>query len=252
MAGDSSIAGEMNGKAPKPSAIWAAWQFFQGVDPRKLSIPDADLRGKWIIITGGNSGIGRESALQFAKWGANIILGCRPNPPPREPQPDAVVQELQTAAKASGHENTKFEWWECDMSKFSSVETFGKRWLATDRPLDILANNAGIGGGNKGKSKLTVDGFEMLHQVRDFHLYDQIIDANSVTGKLHFTCSIDIGFAAISGTSSGTPDHLHNIQHAILGYFRSHKCQQQNCSISQQQAVLPDLAHRASSTHVEE
>ena len=53
------------------------------------------------------------------------------------------------------------------MSKFTSVEAFGKRWLETNRPLDILANNAGTGGGNDGKPKLTSDGFEMLHQVRD-------------------------------------------------------------------------------------
>ncbi|KAH7333103.1 hypothetical protein BKA65DRAFT_459736 [Rhexocercosporidium sp. MPI-PUGE-AT-0058] len=155
----------MGDQPPKPFPLWATWQFFQGINNRQLSVPDADLRGKWIIITGGNSGIGRESALQFAKWGANIVLGCRPNPPPREPQPDAVIQELQTAAKAAGHENTTFEWWECDMSDFASVEAFGKRWLKTDRPLDILANNAGTGGGNSGKPRLTTDGFEMLHQV---------------------------------------------------------------------------------------
>ncbi|KAH7382027.1 hypothetical protein BKA64DRAFT_764344 [Cadophora sp. MPI-SDFR-AT-0126] len=161
MAGESDTARS----AVKPSKLWITWQFYQGVNPRKLSIPDADLRGKWILITGGNSGIGRESALQFAKWGANIVLGCRPDPPPREPRPDAVVEELKTTARASGHEHTTFEWWECDMSKFSSVEAFGKRWLETDRPLDILANNAGTGGGNTGKPVLTSDGFEMLHQV---------------------------------------------------------------------------------------
>ncbi|CZT04833.1 hypothetical protein WAI453_007643 [Rhynchosporium graminicola] len=155
----------MASQAPSPSSIWTLWQFFQGIHNGNLSLPVADLRGKWIIVTGGNSGIGREAALQFAKWGANIILGCRPNPPPREPAPDAVIQELKMAAQSSGHENTTFESWECDMSDLASVEAFGRRWLATDRPLDILCNNAGMGGGNDGKPVITIDGFEIVHQV---------------------------------------------------------------------------------------
>jgi len=204
-----------NRPAVNPSKLWTNWQFFQGVNPRKLSIPDADLRGKWILITGGNSGIGREAALQFAKWGANIVLGCRPNPPPREPRPDDVVEEIKTTAKASGHEHTTIEWWECDMSKFTSVEAFGKRWLETNRPLDILANNAGTGGGNDGKPKLTSDGFEMLHQVRDIQARYQVTHAHKDKGQLHFTRSVDAHPPAITGTSSRAPHHLHNIQHAI-------------------------------------
>ncbi|KAL2065898.1 hypothetical protein VTL71DRAFT_3568 [Oculimacula yallundae] len=150
---------------PKPSSLWSLWQFLQGIHNRNLSLPDADLRGKWILVTGGNSGIGRESALQFSKWGANVIMGCRPNAPPREPKPEAVLQELKTAARASGHENTTFESWDVDMGDLKSVEAFGKRWLKTDRPLDILANNAGTGGGNDGNPVLTTDGFELVHQV---------------------------------------------------------------------------------------
>ena len=126
-------------------------------------IPGADLRSKWVIVTGGNSGIGREAALQFAKWGANIILGCR-QPPLHEKHPDVVVEECKAAALAAGHEHTVIEWWECDMGSLESVEAFAKRWLAAERSLDILANNAGIGG-YPGKDRRTVDGFELIHQV---------------------------------------------------------------------------------------
>lgn len=149
---------------PKPSGWWCTLQTLKGCNPRKLSIPEADLREKWIIITGGNSGIGREAALQFAKWGANLILGCR-EPPPRETHPDVVVEELKVASQAAGHKEATIEWWECNMADFKSVEAFGRRWLAKDRPLDILVNNAGIAG--LPKANLTVDGFEIVHQVRD-------------------------------------------------------------------------------------
>ena len=36
-----------------------------------------DLSGKTIAVTGGNSGIGYEAALQFAHKGAKVVLACR-------------------------------------------------------------------------------------------------------------------------------------------------------------------------------
>ncbi|CZR65191.1 uncharacterized protein PAC_15091 [Phialocephala subalpina] len=148
---------------PVPSQWWCLWQALKGTNFRQLTIPDVDLRNKWIVLTGGNSGVGREAALQFVKWGANIVLGCR-EPPPHEPHPDAVVEELKAAALDAGHLDTVIEWWSCDMSSLKSVEEFGKRWLEKDQALDILVNNAGLGGGVF-KTKYTVDGFELIHQV---------------------------------------------------------------------------------------
>lgn len=151
-------------KTLQPSKRWCQWQAFKGTNPRTLSISDADLRGKWVLLTGGNSGIGREASLQFAKWGANIIIGCR-DPPPREMHPDAAVKSFKEAALTAGHEDTVIEWWKVDMSDLKSVEAFGKLWLESGRPLDILANNAGTAGVVK-KTIITGDGFELVHQVR--------------------------------------------------------------------------------------
>jgi NAD(P)-dependent dehydrogenase (short-subunit alcohol dehydrogenase family) len=148
----------------EPSLLWCIRQALKGTNSRQLKIPDADLCHTWVIITGGNSGIGREAALQFSKWGANIVLGCR-QPPPHEPHPDAVVDECKAAAMAAGHQDTTIEWWECDMGNLSSVEAFGKRWLEKGLPLDILANNAGMAGSQLGEVRLTGDDFELLHQV---------------------------------------------------------------------------------------
>ncbi|KAE9376393.1 NAD(P)-binding protein [Stipitochalara longipes BDJ] len=149
-----------------PSALWCRWQAVKGTNPQHLVIPDVDLGNKWILLTGGNSGIGFEAALQFVKWGANIVLGCRPNPPSHEMHPDAAVQILKDAASAAGHQNSIVEWWACDMSNLKSVEAFGKRWLETGRSLDILANNAGIARASvNSKPVYTTDGFEIVHQV---------------------------------------------------------------------------------------
>ena len=62
---------------PPPTAEWLRAQSSKGLITKVPPMPDVDLSGKWIIVTGGNSGIGREATLQFAKWGANIIIACR-------------------------------------------------------------------------------------------------------------------------------------------------------------------------------
>lgn len=150
---------------PTPSAWWCKWQALKGTDFSKLPTPEADLRGKLVIVTGGNNGIGREAALQFARYGASIVLGCR-NPPPHEIHPDVTVEECRAAAREAKHDSSTFEWWECDMADFASVEAFAKRWLATSRQLDILCNNAGTAV-HRGQIILTKDNNELVHQVRE-------------------------------------------------------------------------------------
>lgn len=125
-----------------PSPLWYMSQALACCNSRRLTIPDVDCSDKWVLISGGNSGIGREAALRFAKWGANLVIGCRKNSPSREPHPDAVEEECKTAAKNAGHTSI-IEWWEVDMASLESVRASGQKWLETGRSLDILCNNAG-------------------------------------------------------------------------------------------------------------
>jgi NAD(P)-dependent dehydrogenase (short-subunit alcohol dehydrogenase family) len=203
---------------PVPSQAWCMWQALKGTNPRRLKIPDVDLSNKWILLTGGNSGVGWEAALQFVKWGANIVLGCR-QPPPHEMHPDVAVQKLKEAAVVAGYQNAVIEWWECDMSSLKSVEAFGKRWLATSRPLDILANNAGMGG-VLGHVRYTQDCFEIVHQVWRIFILIGIMEPNLSLGKLHFSCPTHHDLASLSGTSFATPDYLHNVMYAIFWNLR--------------------------------
>lgn len=149
---------------PHPSFWFTNKQSLRCNNGKFLTIKDVDFSGKWIIVTGGNSGIGREACIQFAKWGANIILGCRPNPPPKEPHPTRAVEDCKRAAKQAGHLNSTIEWWQVDMASIESIQAFAKKWLDTERPLDVLCNNAGISGGLQ-QTHYTKDGFELVHQV---------------------------------------------------------------------------------------
>jgi NAD(P)-dependent dehydrogenase (short-subunit alcohol dehydrogenase family) len=150
---------------PEPPMTWIVAQNFKGVDSKRLTLPDVDLSGRWVLISGSNNGIGRYAAIQFAAWGANVILAAR-DPPERETHPSKVVEECEEAARKKGHDNSTIEWWEVDYSKLKSVEALATRWLDTGRPLDILCNNAGIGTSPGGSAAFkTEDGFEIIHQV---------------------------------------------------------------------------------------
>lgn len=153
----------------EPSYLfWITPRTWAGCNWSFLTVPPTDLVGKWIIISGANNGIGREAALQFAEWGANLILACR-EPPAKEVHPRVVVQECLAKGKRG-----EVEWWEVDMADLGSVERFAERWLRTGRPLDILCNNAGLGSSPGGEEIMkTKDGFEILHQVSraSAHLY---------------------------------------------------------------------------------
>jgi NAD(P)-dependent dehydrogenase (short-subunit alcohol dehydrogenase family) len=98
------------------------------------------MTGKTVIVTGGNSGIGRATAKVLADAGARVVLAVR-NP-----------AKGKAAAKEIGGD---VEVRELDLANLRSVRQFAGAW--TD-PIDILINNAGVG--SQGL-KRTADGFEM-------------------------------------------------------------------------------------------
>ena len=108
----------------------------------------AKLTGKTVIITGANTGIGKETAIDLAKRKAHVVMACR------------SVERGQKAAaevrKASGSSSVEFR--HLDLSSFSSVRQFAEEVLRDFPQIDVLINNAGIMRCPKWK---TVDGFEM-------------------------------------------------------------------------------------------
>ena len=107
----------------------------------------AKLDGKTVIITGANTGIGLETAVDLAKRNARVILACR------------SVERGETAAvdvrKRSSNDNVVFV--QLDLASLESVRTFVAKVLKEEPRIDILINNAGV---DCLEGSLTVDGFE--------------------------------------------------------------------------------------------
>ena len=104
------------------------------------------------MITGASSGIGRATALELARMGADLVLVCRDRVRAHE-----TVAEIRTH---SGHHN--IEVMLADLSSQQAIRQLAKDYLATDRPLHVLINNAGIVNLHR---TLTVDGIEEVFAV---------------------------------------------------------------------------------------
>ena len=92
------------------------------------------LGGKTVIITGANTGIGKETAIDLAKRNARVILACRSEDKGKKAEVDV--------RRESGNSNVHFR--KLDLASFDSVRRFAKEVLSEESRLDILINNAGV------------------------------------------------------------------------------------------------------------
>jgi NAD(P)-dependent dehydrogenase (short-subunit alcohol dehydrogenase family) len=164
--------------------------------------------GKVALITGGNAGIGRATAIEFARLAAKVVITGR-----RENEGHQVVEEI----KASGGDAIFVK---TDVSKERDVAAMVRQTLATFGRLDFAFNNAGI------EQVLT----PLPDQTEES--YDQIMDIN-VKGvwlslKHEIPAMLKTGGGAIVNNSSiagligvaMTPIYIAS-KHAVIGLTKS-------------------------------
>ena len=124
------------------------------------------LEGKTVIVTGGNSGIGYTTALDMAKRGARVIIGCRSEERGRQAERDLREE--------SGSDLVFFR--QIDLGSIASIREFSEKLLGEETRIDILINNAGLLNNTPG---LTTDGFELVFGVNHlgpFYLTNLLLD----------------------------------------------------------------------------
>lgn len=152
------------------------------------------LKNKVAIVTGASSGIGRATALLFAKEGAKVVVAAR-----RESRLDELVANIET----SGGIATKFvgdvreETFAADLVQKAQTDFGG---------LDIAFNNAGILGAQAAIEEISLDSWQntlATNLTANFLAAKHQIPALTTTkgGSLIFTSSFvgyTIGFAGYS------------------------------------------------------
>ena len=105
-----------------------------------------DLTGKTIVVTGANSGLGYEAALEFAAHGACTVLACR------DPE-----RGQRAADRISAACDGIVEVLPLDLASQSSVHRAARLFAREHGRLDVLVNNAGV---MAAPFAVTDDGFE--------------------------------------------------------------------------------------------
>lgn len=108
----------------------------------KPAYPTRMVNGQTVIVTGSNTGLGKEAAKHFARLGAaKVILAVR-NTKAGEAAKTEIEQATQCAAGT-------VEVWGLDLGDYDSVKGFAGRASRELERVDVLCENAGIAGGKK-------------------------------------------------------------------------------------------------------
>src|SRR3954463_13835025 len=109
-----------------------------------------EIEGQVAVVTGGGRGIGAAIAQRLASMGATTVI-CGRN-----------VEQLNKTAKEITTHGGRCEAMACDVGDVKSVEAFAKKVLQSLGRIDLLVNNAGIGGFGGPRHKLSPEDWDAI------------------------------------------------------------------------------------------
>jgi NAD(P)-dependent dehydrogenase (short-subunit alcohol dehydrogenase family) len=108
-----------------------------------------DQTGRLAVVTGANSGTGKEAARRLAAAGARVVMAVR----------TPAKGEAARAEILAARPGARLEIRRVDLADLASVREFADGMLADGTPIDLLLNNAGVM--TPPSRMATTDGFEL-------------------------------------------------------------------------------------------
>ncbi len=124
---------------------------FDGRSTAEQVSAGVELSGRHAVVTGASAGIGVETARVLALRGSSVIMACR------DLEKAERARRGILAASPGAIDPEQLEVRELDLASLASVRAFARGFLASERPLHLLINNAGVMLPSRAE---TEDGFE--------------------------------------------------------------------------------------------
>jgi glucose 1-dehydrogenase len=112
---------------------------------------------KVALVTGSSKGIGKAIAVEFAKEGYKIVLNARDE--------NELSEAVNDVKKAIGVNEERITYWAGDISQENICSSLVEHTIKTFGRIDVLINNAGIGGAQKSVHELTSDEWDYVIDV---------------------------------------------------------------------------------------
>ncbi|KXN68855.1 hypothetical protein CONCODRAFT_8819 [Conidiobolus coronatus NRRL 28638] len=171
----------------------------------KLKVNPKNLTGKTVLITGGNEGIGFETALQLAKMNAKIIIASRNLS--RSEQAVAKIKQLS--------HNSDIYCFQLDLGSIQSVNEFIEKFKQEFPVLDILINNSGISPVSYSKSK---DGMESCVQVNHLSPFLLTLKLVELLEKAEMPRIVNLSSRGHEFATLSLPGDLHTAKEAYKSF----------------------------------
>ena len=92
------------------------------------------MKGKVCLVTGANSGIGKQTAMELARMGANVVMVCR-----NEERGARAMSEIMRKTSSNS-----VDLMIADLSSQNQIRRLAHKFQDRYQRLDVLINNAGI------------------------------------------------------------------------------------------------------------
>jgi NAD(P)-dependent dehydrogenase (short-subunit alcohol dehydrogenase family) len=152
------------------------------------------MKGKIILITGGTSGIGKETAQGLAMLGATVVITTR----------DAQRGEQTKQELIQATNNTNIDVLFCDLASFDSVRDCCREFLKKYPKLHVLINNAGIVDYHRRESKDGIENMFAVNYLAPFLMTNLLLDILKKSAPARI-------INLMSGLHSGTI-HFNNLE----------------------------------------
>ena len=131
------------------------WGNYKSMVQQEINEFSNRLIGKTIIVTGANTGIGKETARELFKHGARVIMACR-----NEQETLKLIEEFTKLYSQSTSGQLVYK--HLDLTSFESIKIFADQIKQEETQVHTLINNAAIFGA---PFDMTSDGYEVNMQV---------------------------------------------------------------------------------------